>query len=376
MNGKSHRKVLNRPNSRVRYAVVGLGWIAQTAVLPGFKNARSNSELVALVSGDPVKLKRLGRKYGVSRLLDYSGYDDLLASGEIDAVYIALPNHLHQPYTLRAAAHGVHVLCEKPMALDEEECRDMIDACTKYDVRLMIAYRLHFEKANLRAIDAVLKGRIGEPRIFSSEFASPVDEPNIRLESETGGGTMYDLGIYCINAARALYRSEPEEVVAFSANSGAKKFKEVDEMTGALLRFPGDRLATLTASFGAKDFAGLRVLGTKASLELTNAYEIGEEKKLTIGKTKPVTFPKSDQFGPELLYFSNCVRTRKNPEPDGREGLADVRIIRALLESARGGGVVRLKEFDKARRPGIQQEIDRPAVEEPELVHTQEPSKG
>ena len=376
MNGKSRRKTLSRPNTKVRYAVVGLGWIAQTAVLPGFANARTNSELVALVSDDPVKLKKLGRKYEVPHLTGYEGYDALLASGEVDAVYIALPNHLHQPYTLRAAAHGVHVLCEKPMALDEEECQDMIDACAKYDVRLMIAYRLHFEKANLTAIDAVLKGRIGEPRIFSSDFASPVEEPNIRLEGETGGGTLPDLGIYCINAARALFRAEPEEVVAFAAKSDAKKFKEVDEMTGALLRFPGDRLATFTSSFGANDFSGLRVLGTKASLELANAYAVGEEKKLTVGKAQPRTFAKSDQFGPELVYFSNCVRTRRNPEPDGREGLADVRVIRALLESAKGGGVVRLKEFDKARRPVLEQEIDRPAVEEPELVHTQEPSKG
>jgi len=376
MNEKSHRKILNRPNTKVHYAVVGLGWIAQTAVLPGFANARGNSELVALVSDDPVKLKKLGRKYGVRILTDYAGYDALLASGEIDAVYIALPNHLHQPYTLRAAAHGVHVLCEKPMALDEEECQDMIDACTKYDVRLMIAYRLHFERANLRAIDAVLKGRIGEPRIFSSEFASPVAEPNIRLEEETGGGTLYDLGIYCVNAARALFRAEPQEVVAFTANSGAKKFKEVDEMTGALVRFPGDRLATFTSSFGAKDFSGFRVLGTKATLELSNAYGIGEEKELTLGKAQPRKFAKGDQFGPELVYFSNCVRTRRNPEPDGREGLADVRVLRALLESAEGGGVVRLKEFDKARRPVLGQEIDKPAVAEPELVHTQEPSKG
>src|SRR5262245_13547915 len=179
MNGKSRRKSLNRPNTKVRYAVVGLGWIAQTAVLPGFKNARANSELVALVSDDSVKLRRLGKKYGVTILTDYEGYDALLSSGEVDAVYIALPNHLHQPYTLRAAVHGVHVLCENPMALDDEECRDMIDACAKYDVRLMVAYRLHFERANLMAIDAVLKGRIGEPRIFASEFAQVVEEPNI-----------------------------------------------------------------------------------------------------------------------------------------------------------------------------------------------------
>jgi glucose-fructose oxidoreductase len=307
---------------------------------------------------------------------DYAGYDALLTSGEIDAVYIALPNHLHQPYTLRAAAAGIHVLCEKPMALDEAECNDMIAACEKYDVRLMIAYRLHFERANLRAIEAVTRGRIGEPRAFSSEFAETVAEPNIRLESETGGGTLYDIGIYCINAARGLFRAEPEEVVAFTANSGAKKFAEVDEMTGAMLRFPGDRLATFTASFGASKFGGYRILGTKGTLELTNAYGFGEAKRLCVGKAQPRTFGVGDQFGPEIVYFSNCVRTRRNPEPDGREGLADVRVIRALLESAEKRGVVRLGEFEKRTRPTAKQQIARPKVEEPELVHASEPSKG
>jgi glucose-fructose oxidoreductase len=375
MNAKTRRRSIRRNSAKVRYAVVGLGWIAQSAVLPGFANARSNSELVALVSDDPVKLRKLGRKYGAKVLTDYAGYDALLTSGEIDAVYIALPNHLHHPYTLRAAAAGIHVLCEKPMAMDEDECEDMIQACEKYDVRLMIAYRLHFEKANLRAIDAIAAGRIGEARAFSSDFAAKVEEPNIRLEAETGGGTLWDIGIYCINAARYLFRAEPVEVTAFAASSGAKKFREVDEMTSVLLRFPGDRLATFTCSFGAADVSAYRVLGTKGNLTLANAYAIGEEKELTIGRAQPRSFAPRDQFGPELVYFSNCVRSRRQPEPDGREGLADVRVIRALLRSVETRSAVKLDEFRKPRRPDAKQQIDRPEAEEPELVHVDAPSK-
>ena len=375
MNAKSRRRTIHRPNARVRYAVVGLGYIAQSAVLPGFANARSNSELVALVSDDPVKLQKLGRKYKARILTGYDGYDALLTSGDVDAVYIALPNHLHHPYTLRTAKAGIHVLCEKPMALDEDECEDMIQACDKYDVRLMIAYRLHFERANLRAIEAVKRGRIGVPRAFGSEFATQVKEPNIRLEGELGGGTLFDIGIYCINAARYLFRSEPTEVFASSANSGERRFEEVDEMTSAILRFPGERLATFTASFGAARAGTYRVLGTKGLLALENAYAIGEKKTLTVGRARPRTFAGSDQFGPELAYFSNCVRTRRQPEPDGREGLADVRVIRALLRSAETRGVVRLDAFRKAARPDKAQEIDRPKVEEPELVHADAPSK-
>ena len=375
MNAKSHRRTILRPNARVRYAVVGLGYIAQSAVLPGFANARSNSELVALVSDDPVKLQKLGRRYKTRILTGYEGYDALLRSGDIDAVYIALPNHLHHPYTLRAAQAGIHVLCEKPMALDEDECEDMIKACDKFDVRLMIAYRLHFERANLRAIEAVRQGRIGVPRAFGSEFVTQVQEPNIRLEGELGGGTLYDIGIYCINAARYLFRAEPTEVFASSANSGDRRFEEVDEMTSAILRFPDERLATFTASFGAARAGVYRVLGTRGVLELENAYAIGEKKTLTIGRARPRTFAASDQFGPELAYFSNCVRTRRQPEPDGREGLADVRVIRALTRSAETRGAVKLDEFKKAARPDLGQEIDRPKIEEPELVHADAPSK-
>jgi glucose-fructose oxidoreductase len=375
MNAKTRHRTIRRPSAKVRYAVVGLGYIAQSAVLPGFANARANSELVALVSDDPVKLRKLGRKYGVKLLTDYAGYDGLLTSGEVDAVYIALPNHLHQPYTLRAAAAGIHVLCEKPMALDEAECDDMIKACAKYDVRLMIAYRLHFERANLRAIAAVQDGKIGEARAFSSDFAETVEEPNIRLERETGGGTLWDIGIYCINAARSIFRAEPIEVVAFAANNGAKKFREVDEMTSALLRFPGDRLATFTTSFGAARKSAFRVLGTKGALELESAYAIGEEKKLVIGRAQPRSYAPGDQFGPELVYFSDCVRSRRKPEPDGREGLADVRVIRALLRSAETRSAVKLDEFEKPRRPDTKQLIDRPEAAEPELVHADAPSK-
>src|SRR5437763_1467557 len=154
---------------KIRYAVVGLGWIAQEMVLPAFKNVR-NSELTALVTDDPIKADELGEKYQVSQTIGYSGYDGLLRSGFIDAVYIALPNNMHKDYTVRAARAGIHVLCEKPMADSVAECEDMIHASEENQVKLMIAYRLHFEPANLKALERVKNGEIGEPRIFSSVF--------------------------------------------------------------------------------------------------------------------------------------------------------------------------------------------------------------
>lgn len=140
---------------RVRYAVVGLGYISQAAMLPAFAQARENSELAALVSGDPKKLRSLGRKYKVAHTYSYEQYADCLKSGTIDAVYIGLPNHMHRAYSEAAARAGVHVLCEKPMAFDEVECEAMIAAAEEAKVKLMIAYRLHFERGNLEMIETI-----------------------------------------------------------------------------------------------------------------------------------------------------------------------------------------------------------------------------
>jgi predicted dehydrogenase len=205
------------PTSRrgpIRYAVVGLGHIAQVAVLPAFAHAKRNSRLTALVSDDPRKRQVVGAKYRVENTYSYDEYEACLDT--VDAVYIALPNSMHAEYTIRAARAGVHVLCEKPMAVTADECQAMIAACRQHRVKLMIAYRLHFEEINLAVIDLVRKGRIGVAKFFNSSFALTVRDGNIRTDKTLGGGTLYDIGVYCINAARHVFRSEPKEVMAIS----------------------------------------------------------------------------------------------------------------------------------------------------------------
>src|SRR5581483_11576827 len=266
----SRRRV---PDGKVRYAVVGLGHISQIAVLPAFRHAKKNSELTALVSSDPVKRRELGRRYRVPIAVDEKDYDDLLRSGDIDAVYVAEPNSRHREFTVRAAEAGIHVLCEKPLAVTEADCELMIDACREHGVKLMTAYRLHFERANLEAIKVVQSGKIGEPRFFNSIFSMQARPGNIRLQRELGGGPVFDLGVYCINAARYLFRAEPIEVSAMTVSGNDRRFREVEETAGAVLRFPGDRLATFVCSFGAADSGEYQVVGTKGSLHLKNAYE-------------------------------------------------------------------------------------------------------
>lgn len=368
-----------KKKEKVRYAVVGLGYIAQIAVLPAFAHATENSELTALVSSDPKKLKELSRKYGVEHTYSYEQYANCLKSGEIDAVYIALPNHMHRAYTEGAASAGIHVLCEKPMALSETECQSMIAAVERGNVKFMIAYRLHFERGNLDAIEVVNSGKIGEPRIFDSIFSQQVRAGNSRLKKDVGGGPVFDMGIYCINASRYLFRAEPLEVFAWNIGRNDKRFSEVPEMTSGMMKFPADRIATFTTSFGAAARSTFEVIGTKGVLRMDPAYEMVEDLKSEVivddRKTRQV-FKKRDQFAPELVYFSDCILRNKDPKPSAQEGLADVRIIEALLKSAETGRPVSVPQVQIEERPDMSQEISKAAVfKPPQLVKAASPGE-
>jgi predicted dehydrogenase len=278
---------------------------------------------------------------------------------------------MHAEYTVRAANAGVHVLCEKPMAVTADECERMIAACREAHVKLMIAYRLHFEEINLKAIDLVRRGRLGDPKYFNSSFSMRVKPGNIRTRRETGGGTLYDIGVYCINAARYLFRAEPKEVVAISVNSVPDKLAEIDESTGAVLRFDGERVAAFVTSFNAADVASYQIVGTKGRLDVDPAYEYAEglAYRLTIdGKTQHKRIGKRDQFAPELLYFSDCILKDREPEPSGLEGLQDIRIVQALYESADTGKAVQIPPYTPPQRPDTRQRIVRPPIREPDLV--------
>jgi glucose-fructose oxidoreductase len=367
-----------KSKKKIRYAVVGLGDIAQGAVLPGFSNASANSELVALISDDPKKLKQLEKIYRVEDTCGYDGYDVFLRSGKVDAVYLALPNSLHREYAVRAANAGIHVLSEKPLAVTEDECTDIIRACAENKVKLMTAYRLHFERANLEAVHILQSGKIGDPRIFQSLFTMQAKAGNIRLSKKLGGGGLYDIGVYCINAARYLFRDEPTEVFAYSAKNDDPRFKEVEEMTSAMMCFPKDRLASFTTSFGAADSAVYTVVGTRGLIRMNHSYEYSEPIEIEIvinGETQRRKYALRDQFGPEILYFSDCILRNKEPEPSGIEGLLDVHIIRSLYESVAAGIPIKIKELHRQQRPSLRQEIHRFPVRRPRKIRASSPSR-
>jgi glucose-fructose oxidoreductase len=356
--------------------VVGLGHIAQVAVLPAFAHARRNSELVAVVSQDRTKRREIARRYQLDQTFTYDEFDECLKV--VDAVYIALPNSMHAEYTIRAARAGVHVLCEKPMAVTVEECRQMITACRKGNVKLMIAYRLHFETLNLSAMDLARRGDLGDLKYFNSSFSMTVRRGDIRTKKAYGGGTLYDIGVYCINAARNLFRAEPTQVSAVSINSGLASLAEIDETTAATLRFGDERLATFVTSFRAADVGAYRIVGTTGQLHADPAYEYAEGLEYTLtrdGRKTRKSVGKRDQFGPQLVYFSDCILNDRQPEPSGEEGLQDVRIVQALYKSASTARPISLRPIARESRPTIRQRITRPGIRKPQLVKVQSASE-
>jgi glucose-fructose oxidoreductase len=372
-------KLFTSPSKRktVRYAVVGLGNFAQTAVLPAFADAADKAELAALVTGDPEKAKKLGRKYSAPTY-DYKHYEELLASGDINAVYIVVPNSEHRKFTEPAARAGVHVLCEKPLAYSVRDAKAMVDVCRKAKVHLMTAYRLHFEEGNLDAIKAIKSGRIGDARLFTAVHTMQIDQGNVRTDLSLGGGPLEDIGIYCLNAARYVFRAEPEEVNAFAIQGKDRRFKEIPEAVSATLRFSRNRLATFLCGFGESKVSEYRVIGTEGVLKMDPAFTWNGSTEQTISRketAKTKTFEHRDQIAAELVYFSDCILKDKNPEPSGQEGYLDVRIIDALRTSYTEHRTVKIKPLNKTRRPRASQSIKRKPARKPKPVKAPPPSR-
>jgi predicted dehydrogenase len=354
----------------IRFAVVGLGDIAQRAVLPAFANARKRAELTALVSGEPRKRRLLGRRFSGVIACGYEDYDALLASGAVDAVYIALPNEKHADFAHRAMAAGVHVLCEKPVATTVADARGLTRAAERSGVQFMVAYRLHFDPATLKAIELARDRRAGELRIFASVFSSPVERGDIRLERKGRGG-LFDLGIYCVNAARMVFRSEPVEVVAMHAGQGTGRFREVPEMTSAILRYPGERVAMFVCSLNAYRGSSWTAVAMNRLVQMEPAYTYRDPlvvKLDTPNASRVRRYGIHDQFAAELDHFVERIRSRRKTEPSAREGEADVMILDAIDRSAKTGRRVRLRGVLRDAIPGPRQAKSHPPVPKVRMV--------
>lgn len=365
---------------KVRYAIVALGDISQESLMPGVAHT-GNSVISALVTSDPVKAKKVAGQYDIppENVYDYAHFDDLLASGKIDAVYIATPNWRHAEFAVPAINAGVHVLLEKPMEVSIAKCQEILDAqSARPQVKLMIAYRLHFEPATLAVLELLRAGKLGKLRGFGSIFTQLVDPQNHRATSGDLAGPLFDMGPYPINAARNFFEAEPISVSAVAVrHPDAGLPMDFDHTVAVTLVFPQERVAQFTVSYVAPSVDTLTLYGTEGSLRFTPAYGMGKPKAYELTKddaSTTKTFPATDHFGGEVKAFSDHILQNTAPEPDGQEGLRDLRVIDAALESLKVGRSVPLPPADHPRRIEAAHAQKLPPVKAKTLVNTAKPS--
>jgi predicted dehydrogenase len=341
------------------YAVVGAGDLTR-ALLLGFAGAAQNSKLVALVGSDRAQTQALAQEFHATAY-HFDEFRQCLNRDDVQAVCIALPNSLHSDYTVDAARAGMHVLCERPMAVTADECRRMIRTCQTNRVKLMVSYRLQFHPAFAKAMDLVRAGHLGALKTFSSDATVRVPTAeDVRLQRRLGGGSVYDLGVQAVAAARTLFGSEAAQVMAMSARTTRRYGGDVDEGTVALIRFPEDRLAHFHSSFGEEPTSTFTLFGEEGWLSVSPAYRHDVDTTMIVsrhGRLEHTTFPPSDQYAAEVGYFSECILTDRQPEPSGIDGLLDVRTVEAIYRSGRDGRPVTLPRLARVET-AVTSEID------------------
>ena len=365
---------------KIRYAIVGVGDISQEAMMPGVAHT-GNSEITALVTSDPEKARRVGEQYDVSDVYTYEQFDTMLASGKVDAIYLATPNWRHAEFVIPALKAGIHVLVEKPLEISTERCKEIAEVANASSARLMVAYRLHFEPATLSTIERIRAGELGEVMLFTSTFVQKVDPENHRARNGIEAGPLFDMGPYPLNASRYVFEAEPTEVVsAVGVRHPEAGLGDFDDTVAVTLRFPGDRLAQFVVSYAANSLESYFVVGSKGSIAMQPCYNYGKplQQTVTIGQDESShSFRNTDHFGGEMKYFSNCILTGTDPEPDAEEGYADVRVLEGIAQALKSGGPVTLEPFVRRKRIDTKNQLETlRAVKSPELVNASNPGEG
>jgi len=340
------------PDQRVRYAVVGLGHLALEEIIPAMVTCKK-SKLTALVSGSPDKMKKVAAQYGIKaeNCYSYQTYDQLKNNKEVDVIYIVLPNALHKEYVIRGAKAGKHILCEKPMAISSKECEEMIAACKAAQVKLMVAYRIQYEPHNRKLRELVQQKTFGSPKfIEASNSQSSANPAHWRHKlALAGGGSLPDIGLYCLNTARFVLGEEPTEVFAYTYSTpGNPLFTEVEELVSWQMKFPGGVIASCSADYNVHESRHYRVLCEKGWLNVDKAFGYKGQKLMSaraegkIERQEDISLAETDQFATEIDHFSDCILHNKRPFTPGEEGLQDHRLMEAIYQSAREGKPVKV----------------------------------
>ena len=327
----------------VGYAAVGLGTISDI-FMRGCAGSQT-AKITGLVTGHPdTKGKRYGQMYSVpeTSVYTYETFDRIRDNKDIEAVYIGLPNSMHSEYTIRAAQAGKHVLCEKPMAISSAECKRMIDACKSAGVKLMIAYRVHYDPTHLEAQRLIQSGAIGQIEAFEGAFGFNAHPDQWRLVRKyAGGGSLVDVGIYPLNEARWLIGEEPASFTAVptTRDHTSGRFAEMEQTLDWTMKFPSGIVGAFACTYGSDMPGFLRIHGDRGSLQLSPAYNYTGTHLTSLGRPLNVdtATPGNDesfQFRLEAEHFANCVRTGAEPKTPGEEGLKDMLAIEAIYKAA------------------------------------------
>jgi predicted dehydrogenase len=340
--------VPDSPGKKLGWAIVGLGNLSIHEILPAFAKCEK-SEVTALVSGHPDKANKLAQQYGVNpkNIYNYQNYDSIKDDPKVDIIYIVLPNGMHAEYTIRGFQAGKHVLTEKPMANTPDDCQKMIDSARQAGRKLMVAYRCRYEPYNKEAIRMARSGELGPTQVILANHGWRITDPDQwRLKKDlAGGGSLMDIGIYALQAARYLSGEEPTEVNALMYSApNDPRFTEVEENINFQLRFPSGILANCTSSYGYDSQSHYRVVGTKGWLEMEPAtlYRGLRMRVHHDGVTEERSLPVVDHFALEMDHMSQCVMQNKEPLTPGEEGLRDLNVMMAIYLAARTGKTVKL----------------------------------
>ena len=341
------------PEKRIGFAVIGLGHLALNQILPAILKCK-NAKLTALVSGDADKAANVAAQYGINpkNIYSYQNFDDIKNNKEVQAVYIVLPNGMHEEFTVRAAKAGKHVLCEKPMATSAKEAQHMIDACKQANVKLMIAYRIQYEPKNSFVKDWVRSKQKGNTKLIEMVNTQNIGDPTQwRLKKAlSGGGALPDIGLYCLNTARFLLGEEPLWVMATKYSTpGDVRFAEVEEAVLWQMQFPGGALVNAATSYGVHETRRYKCITDKgASMGMDPAFPYAGlmmDGEFTEGKNvfkHHAAIADKNQFAPQMDHFADCIINNKTPYTPGEEGLQDQVIMEAIYESAATGKQVNL----------------------------------
>ncbi len=343
-----HLVVPEPPGKKMGYAIVGLGELAIHQILPAFAEC-DKSKPVAFVSGHPEKAHQLALRYNIDpkNIYNYENYDSIKDNPDVDVIYIVLPNSMHAEYTIRGLQAGKHVLCEKPMATTPAECQAMIDAGRKANRKLMIAYRCRYEPFNQAMIRMAHNQELGPVKIIHGDAGFNIVDPNQwRLKKAmSGGGSLMDIGIYALNAARYIAGEEPTAVNAmWYSTPGDVRFKEVEETINFQLRFPSGILANCTSDYSSAYRSSFRAIATQGYFELDPAMSYtGLRLRVNRGDDlEEVMLNPVNHFAAEMEHMSTCVMEDKTPLTPGEEGLHDLTVMMAIYQACQSGSTIKL----------------------------------